>query len=372
MPALTHKVERRARFLRMAVLGPTGSGKTYSGLAIGSSLAELSGGRLVVIDSERGSASLYADEFDFAGIELERFSPDDYIAAINLCEGEGFKTILVDSLSHAWAGRDGALEMVDRYAAKDPKKNSFDAWRKVTPKHNELVDRLLTVRAHVIVTMRTKMEYVQEKDDRGKTVVRKVGLQPVQRDGLEYEFDVAGDMDHENLLEISKTRCKALKGKSFLRPGKELARTLHGWCETGQRIDSWEADILARVAAASSAPELNLVWNECLKRPKEVQERFSSAFNARARAIKALGSSPDVTKAPAPPPSQPSMLENDWIVSVSQTMSPTVLDEVYRDAKAHAERGQISAGCLKRVEEACREKKRVIGLAQSDTQERAS
>jgi hypothetical protein len=73
------------------------------------------------------------------------------------------------------------------------------------------------------------MEYVQDKDERGKTVIRKVGLQPVQRDGLEYEFDVVGDLDQDNTLVVTKTRCSALAGAVISKPGAEFAQHLTGW-----------------------------------------------------------------------------------------------------------------------------------------------
>jgi hypothetical protein len=70
----------------------------------------------------------------------------------------------LDSLSHAWIGKDGALEQVDKAAERDPRNNSFTAWRNVTPKHNKLVDTMLSCKAHLIATIRAKTEFVQEKN----------------------------------------------------------------------------------------------------------------------------------------------------------------------------------------------------------------
>lgn len=227
------KATKRAARLRMALIGLSGGGKTYKSLLIARELAGPEG-RVIVIDTERGSASKYADVTSFDVIELESFAPRTYVEAIRACEDAGADVIVIDSLSHAWIGKEGALDQVDRFA-KRQSGNTFGAWREVTPQHNELVDAILRARAHVVVTIRAKMDYSQEKDERtGRTVVRKVGLAAVQRDGLEYEFDVVADVDFEHNAVISKTRCSALADKVFpMRDTETLARELRTWLSDG-------------------------------------------------------------------------------------------------------------------------------------------
>ena len=216
--------------LRMALIGPSGSGKTYTALRIASHL----GTRVAVIDTERGSASKYADKFSFDVLELDSFHPQQYIDGIKAAEAEGYDVLIIDSLSHAWAGKDGALELVDKAAKRMQSGNTFAAWRDVTPLHNALVDAMLQSRLHLIVTMRAKTEYVVEKDERtGKTVPRKVGLAPIQRDGLEYEFDVVADMDLDNNMIVSKSRCEALTGAVIAKPGEDVANILRAWLSDG-------------------------------------------------------------------------------------------------------------------------------------------
>jgi len=208
---------------RIALIGPSGSGKTYSALAIAHGLAGT--GRVVVIDTERGSASMYANEFDFDTLQLPSFSPETYTAAIKHCVAAGYAVIVIDSLSHAWIGKDGALEMVDQASARE-RGNSFAGWRSVTPLHNEMVDTIISCGAHVIATMRSKSEWVVEKDERGKSVPRKIGLQPVQRDGMEYEFDLTADIDVDHRLAVAKTRLRFLDGKVISKPGRELGEQI--------------------------------------------------------------------------------------------------------------------------------------------------
>jgi hypothetical protein len=222
------KATKKQAKLRMAIDGPSGSGKTYTALRIATALGQ----RVAVIDSERGSASKYADQFEFDVLELDGdFAPNTYSEAIRAAGAEGYDVIIVDSLSHAW---EGALEEVDKVVKRSRSGNSFNAWKDVTPMHNRLVQTILSSTAHVVVTMRVKTEWVQERDERtGKLAPKKVGMAPIQRAGVEYEFDVVGDLDLEHNLIISKTRCPKLDGGVFPRPGPEVAAVLSEWLSDG-------------------------------------------------------------------------------------------------------------------------------------------
>ena len=227
--------ENTGFFLRLALIGPAGSGKSYTALQIAT---ELGFENVAVIDTENRSARRYARAFRrrFKSCELAHFSPRDYIEAMRAAEAAGVEVLIIDSLSHAWAGKGGVLEMVDQSAKRQSRggnPSSFSGWREVTPEHNRLVEALVQVRLHLIITMRTKTEYVVDKDEKGRAVPRKVGLQPVQRDGLEYEFDVVGDLSPEHELCISKSRCPVLADAIISKPGVEMARTLRAWVDGG-------------------------------------------------------------------------------------------------------------------------------------------
>jgi hypothetical protein len=256
MSAFRKAVRKQAK-LRLALIGPSGSGKTFSSMAIATALVP--GGRIAVIDSERKSAELYANKFEFDTLDLERHSPLDYVAAIELAEREGYDVIVCDSLSHAWMGKGGALEQVDQ-AVERGAGNSFSAWRQVTPKHMQLVDKILSCNAHFIATIRAKTAYVQEKNEKGKTEIKKLGMEAVQRDGLEYEFTLVGDLDLTNTLRISKTRLDGviMPGDMFERPGAVLGEKIRSWLNDGaeavveQRTAPLQPAIAAVVAALES------------------------------------------------------------------------------------------------------------------------
>ena len=250
--------------LRLALTGPSGSGKTYSALSIASAM----GGRIALIDTERGSASKYADLFEFDILELESFHPQRYIEAIKEAEHEGYDTLIIDSLSHAWMGKDGALELVDRAARASKSQNSYVAWRDVTPLQNALVDALTGVGCHLIATMRTKTEYLQGTDERGKAFIRKVGLAPIQRDGLEHEFDIVGELDHQNTMVISKTRCPDLQGAVIEKPGREIAEVMLGWLK-GEKPPLAPQNAGEKKGPSPSAPASEAKMSEAMHKALE-------------------------------------------------------------------------------------------------------
>lgn len=226
--ALTFKKATKTEAkLRLALIGTSGSGKTFTALTFATALAPT--GKIAVIDTERGSASKYADKFSFDALDLDTFAPAKYVEAIAAAQAAGYEVLVIDSLSHAWSGKDGALEMVDKAAKRSQSGNSFTAWRDVTPEHNRMIDAIVGANMHVIVTLRAKTEYVMEANSHGKLTPRKIGLAPVQRDGMEYEFDVVGTMNDENTLVISKTRCSDLSGGVYEKPNGKVTDALKTW-----------------------------------------------------------------------------------------------------------------------------------------------
>lgn len=224
------KAQRSQSKLRMTIDGPAGSGKTYTALRFAHAL----GGRIAVIDTERGSASKYVGDnpdgvpWDFDVMNLTTFSPEKYTEAILMAGKAQYNVLVIDSLSHAWEGVGGALEIKQRAG------ESWSAWRHVTPIHNRMVDAMLQSPMHVITTMRSRMEYVQEVDQTtGRTVIRKVGMSPIQRPGFEYEFDLVCDMDWSHILTVSKSRCSAVADRVTERPGPEFMRPVIEWLNSG-------------------------------------------------------------------------------------------------------------------------------------------
>lgn len=232
--------KRSAAKARIALEGPSGSGKTFLGLSIGCYLAAQDGGKLAVIDTERGSASKYAGlkpGWEFDTVTPQTFDPASLVDILGAAAGAGYPAVLIDSWSHYWMGVDGMLEQVDRKTAASRSGSSYNSgWKEMAPVERRMVDAIVSYPGHVIATLRVKTEYVLEEDDRGKKKPVKLGLKPQQRDGLEYEFDVVGDLDHENTLTISKTRVPMLSGQVLHKPGEELGATIADWLADGEDV----------------------------------------------------------------------------------------------------------------------------------------
>lgn len=251
--SMFQKATKTKAKLRLALAGPAGSGKTYTALALARVIAD--GGRVAVIDTENGSASKYADLFEFDAADLTvrtGFSPERYLELLQGAEAEGYDVIVLDSLSHEWAGRDGILEAVDQAAAR-VSGNKFVAWGQVTPRHDKLVRAIVESPAHIICTLRAKMEYVQERNERGRTEIRAVGMKPIQRDELEYEFDVYGLLDQDNRLVIRKSRCPQLSGAVIEKPGQEMGDVLLSWLSNGAEAPESPRTVHDEVMGAAEA-----------------------------------------------------------------------------------------------------------------------
>lgn len=186
---------REAVPLLLGVIGQTGSGKTFSAMRIASGIVG-KGNRFALIDTESKRALHYADKFDFDHCELTPpFRPENYADAIRAADKAGYKAIVVDSMSHEWAGEGGILdwqeEELTRMAGDDWKKREackMAAWIKPKMAHKQMVQRLLQVRSHLILCFRAEDKVKMEKDDRGKIQIVPAGIQPICSKEMPYEL----------------------------------------------------------------------------------------------------------------------------------------------------------------------------------------
>ena len=218
------KAEKKKAKLRLAITGPAGSGKTYGALLIAKGL----GGRIAMIDTEKGSGDLYSEmlNYDIENIYAP-YSVQKYLAAIHEAEKYAYDVLIIDSLSHAWNGEGGLLDLQGRIADTN-KANSYTAWRFVTPWHNRLIEAMLNSSCHIIATMRSKTEYAQIQNENGKTEIRKLGLAPVQREGMDYEFTTVFDLSMNHNVSVSKDRTSLFDGKVFTI-NEEIGVILKSW-----------------------------------------------------------------------------------------------------------------------------------------------
>ncbi len=247
---------------RIALCGPSGAGKTYTALALADRLATRAGGKIAVIDSERGSASKYVglNGWKFDTVTPDKFSPVSLTELLGVASGAGYAVLIVDSWSHYWSGTDGMQEQADRRAKGG---NSFSGWKEIKPDERRMVDAMVSFPGHLIVTMRSKTQYVIEQIERnGRTtnVPRKIGLKPDQREGIEYEFDLVGDLDLDNVLTVSKSRIPTLSRVVIPQPDAEFADAIANWLEDGTSSTSVEEYRTRTLATGLTAEELKTVY----------------------------------------------------------------------------------------------------------------
>lgn len=249
---------REASFARIALSGPSGSGKTYTALALATALSE----RVAVIDTERGSASKYVglNGWAFDTVQPSSYSPKSLVELLGQAAGAEYGCVVLDSFSHYWMGQDGMLEQADRHAVRG---NTFAGWKEVRPDERRMIDALVSYPGHVVVTMRSKTEYVIEENEKGKKQPRKVGLKPEQRDGIEYEFDVVGDLDHANTLTVVKSRIHTLAKAVVPMPGEELAQQIREWLAEGDKVPT-VAEYRKKALQLKTVDELKVLYGEVL------------------------------------------------------------------------------------------------------------
>jgi len=197
---------------------------------IASELAEHDGGRVGVIDSERGSSAAYSEgkPFDFDMLTLDEKSPDAYTRALLIAQDAGFSAVVIDSASHEWRGTQRLADQV----GKQRQNNTWSGWGVARPAHELFMETLIAMPSHVIATYRSKQETEQYKDENNRTKVRKLGLAPVASEDTDFEFDVWGSIDHDtHTVIISKSRIDTIPIHSEWPLGSGLADAYLSWID---------------------------------------------------------------------------------------------------------------------------------------------
>ncbi|MBI40435.1 MAG: AAA family ATPase [Leptospiraceae bacterium] len=233
--------------LRMTMYGPSGSGKTYTALSIATGIAKELGGKIAVIDSEQGSASKYADRFDFDIAPLPENSIHEYIKAIKDAEAEGYEVLVIDSLSHAWKW---LVDKVEAIAKGKGHNNKWAAWAEGTPLYEQFMKAILEYNGHVVTTMRSKTEWVVEQGSDNKNKPKRVGTAPQQRNDTEYEFDIVGKVNSEHWMEVEKDRTGKFQDRLIEKPGPEFGQEMIAWLNEGAEPEKDWSTVVPGVKAA--------------------------------------------------------------------------------------------------------------------------
>ena len=276
------KAERKKSKLRLALTGPSGSGKTYGALLVGKGL----GGKIAVIDTEKGSAALYSHLVDFDVLDLEPpYTPERYRQAVKLAVDNGYNVVIIDSITHEWSGSGGCLELNDEIAKAKYRGNTWSAWNDTKARHRAFIDDLLASPAHVIVTMRSKTETAQVEVN-GRKQVQKLGMKSEQNDGIEYEFTTVLDLVHDgNFALPSKDRTGLFPPNSNpFKLSENIGQKLAEWLESGKPIptaDEVLAELISNCEKAETIEQLQAFFKVAylaLKGSDEKQEESKRIY----------------------------------------------------------------------------------------------
>lgn len=240
MSVLFEKVTRAKSKARIALTGPSGSGKTLSSLYLAYGICG-DWSKIALIDTEHERARFYANREDLnVGAFLYApmsppYSPDkyvDYVRSAAQTVGSG-GVVIVDSFSHAWDNEGGVLDIKSQIAQQRGK-NDYTAWDEAGKIQNNLVNTILAADCHTIITMRAKMAYAMEVNERGKIVPVKIGLAPVQRENTEYEFDMVFQLDRQHRASLSKDTTFLDGWEGVITPA--LGASLGEWLSKGVEL----------------------------------------------------------------------------------------------------------------------------------------
>jgi hypothetical protein len=228
------KATRELIWVKLALMAPSGGGKTYSSLRLATGMLESlkekglgQNGRILMVNSEQKRGYYYANEFEYDIIDLEApHTPENYIEAIEWAVKEDYPILILDSTSHEWEGSGGCLELHQKAGG------TFQAWSKITPRHNKFLAAIADSHIQIIATMRGKDQYSIEQGD--KMSVKKLGVGAKQREGFEYEFTASFLMDQStNTADVQKDNTHLFENLSSILFNEGHGKDVIEWANSG-------------------------------------------------------------------------------------------------------------------------------------------
>ncbi|MBX2950999.1 MAG: AAA family ATPase [Leadbetterella sp.] len=259
--------KREQAKIKIGLQGPSGSGKSFSALLLAHGLTN-DWTKIVVIDTENKSSSLYSHLGDFNILDLKPpYSPERYIEAINLCVKYGMQAIIIDSISMEWE------YILDAHSQLTG--NSYTNWARFTPRHQKFIQAILHADIHIICTLRSKQDYVLTENEKGKLAPEKVGMKAIQRDGTDYELTLMFELDIKHNAVTTKDRTGLFSGRLPFQITQDTGKEILNWCQTGEIV---VRDYENLIKGCNSLQELLSLFESV---SKEVQQQFNSDFTQR-------------------------------------------------------------------------------------------
>lgn len=230
------KAKREKIYPKIAIIASSGGGKTYGGLRLATGMAEElkkktgKDPKILMGNTESKRGLYYANEFDYDIVDIDPpYNPEKFVELIEFAVEEGYDILIIDSSSHEWEGKGGCLELQQQAGG------TYQAWSKVTPRHQKFINAIADSPITIIATMRGKDQYEMSKDERGRASVQKLGVGAKQREGFEYEFTCTFLVDQKtNTAEVQKDNTHI-----FDSEGPTILTEAHGakimkWANSGE------------------------------------------------------------------------------------------------------------------------------------------
>ena len=232
------KAVREQIYTKIALMAPSGGGKTYSSLRLATGMAreiEKETGKKAKIlmgNTEESRGYYYADEFDYDIVDIDApHNPEKYVELINLAVENGYDILIIDSSSHEWEGKGGCLDIQQQAGG------TYQAWSRITSRHQKFIEAISNSPIHIIATMRGKDQYEMVKDEKtGKSAVQKLGVGAKQRDGFEYEFTCTFLIDQKtNAAETQKDNTHIFEGQGSTILTEKHGEEIIKWANSGEK-----------------------------------------------------------------------------------------------------------------------------------------
>ena len=230
------KAKREKIYPKIAIIAPSGGGKTYGSFRLATGMAEEikrqtgKEAKILMGNTESKRGLYYANEFDYDIVDLDApYNPEKFVELIEFAVEQGYDILIIDSASHEWEGKGGCLELQQQAGG------TYQSWAKVTPRHQKFINAIADSPITIIATMRGKDQYEMNKDERGRTSVQKLGVGAKQREGFEYEFTCTFLIDQKtNTAEVQKDNTHI-----FDSEGPTILTEAHGakimkWANSGE------------------------------------------------------------------------------------------------------------------------------------------
>lgn len=262
------KATREKIFVKLALMSPSGGGKTYGSLRIATGMANEikkqtnKKAKILMANTEVKRGYYYANEFDYDIVDIEApHNPEKYVELIDFAVKEGYDILIIDSTSHEWEGKGGCLELHQQAGG------SYQAWGKVTPRHNRFINAIADSPIHILSTMRGKDMYEIDKDDKGKINVKKLGVGAKQREGFEYEFTATFLIDQKtNMAEAQKDNTHIFENEGAVILSESHGERLIQWANSGDAeyipMQRNKAEDLPEESLAEIKEEINKIATE--------------------------------------------------------------------------------------------------------------